>query len=96
VEVVISDEARAFVRERGGAVFVKANERKCCGGALVVLDAVTKTPRDALSYVAYPAEGIDVFYRGHPRGVPTQLVIELRGLIHRHLAAYKDGCVFPL
>jgi hypothetical protein len=96
VEVVISEEAKSFVQERGGAVFVRAAEHKCCGGALVILDASTKTPRDALDYVAYPAEGVDVYYHGHPRGVPNQLVIELRGLIHRHLAAYKDGCVFPL
>jgi hypothetical protein len=96
VEVVISEEARAFVQRRGGAVFVRASARRCCGGAFVVLDAVTKAPRDALRYVAYPADGFDLFYRGQPRGVPRQLVIELRGLIHRHLAAYKDGCAYPL
>jgi len=96
VEVVISDEAREFVKSRGGALFVRARELKCCGGAMVVLDATTSTPRDALNYVAYPADEIELYYRGQPRGVPQQLVVELRGLVRRHLAAYKNGCVFPL
>jgi hypothetical protein len=96
VEVVISDEARTFVKARGGAVFVRAREYKCCGGALVLLDATSTAPRDVWNFVAYPADEIELYYRGHPRGVPNQLVIELRGLLRRHVAAYKDGCVFPL
>ena len=96
MEVVISEEAVEFVKSRGGALFVRAREMKCCGGAMVVMDATTSTPRDVRDYVAFPAEEIELYYRGHPRGVPKQLVIELRGLLRRHVAAYKDGCVFPV
>jgi hypothetical protein len=96
MEVVISDDARAFVKSRGGALFVSAREHKCCGGALVLLDASTTAPRDTREFVFYPADEFELYYRGNPRGLPSQLVIELRGLLRRHVAAYKDGCVFPL
>lgn len=96
VEVVISDEASEFVKARGGALFVRARTQKCCRGAHVLLDATTTAPRDVSNFVAYPADGIELYYRGHPRGVPNQQVIELRGPRRRHVAAYKDGCVFPL
>jgi hypothetical protein len=94
VEVVISDEAREFVRARGGAVFIRASARKCCGGALVTLDASTTAPRDVRGFSSYPAEDIDVYYSGSPRGLPQQLLIEMRGVVRRHLAAFKDGCVY--
>ncbi|MFI5035767.1 MAG: hypothetical protein ACHQFZ_06140 [Acidimicrobiales bacterium] len=96
MEIIISDEARAFVLSRGGTVYVRANERKCCGGAMVLLDATTTPPRHQDGALNVSADDVAVSYQGHPRGVPNQLLIEMRGVLRRHLAAYKDGCVFPL
>lgn len=95
MELAISDEARAFVQARGGALYVRASSLRCCGGALVVLDASTSAPGDARGYVAYPAHGVELYYRGNPDRLPRELVVELKGRRRPRLAAYKDGCAFP-
>jgi hypothetical protein len=94
VEVVITDEARDYVAARGGAVFVTVRERSCCSGALVLLNASTDAPPDAGAYASYGGGGIQVFYRGNPRGVPSELVIELHGRRRPRLAAFKNGCAY--
>jgi hypothetical protein len=91
----MTDETRAFIAERGGLVFVRASQRNCCGGALVLLDTTTDVPADATAFTLYPAANVDVYYLGNPQGVPDELLIEVRGRRRPHLAAYKNGCAYP-
>lgn len=92
--MVISDSARTYIAGHGGAAYVRAAQRNCCGGALVILDVTTTAPPDLDAFAPHHAGNVDVYYSGHPRGVPAQLVVELRGRLRPHLAAYKDGCAF--
>lgn len=96
MKVVLSDQAKAFVKARGGTLFVRAKNTRCCGGAIVVLTTSTSPPRDIENFARFGADDVDVYYQGSERGRPNQLVVELRGKIHPHLEAYKDGCVFPV
>ncbi len=96
MDVVISDEAREFIASRGGSLFVRAKNQRCCSGALVILQTATEVPRDAGEFLPVAADGFDLFYRGSERGQPRQLLIELKGRRRPHLAAFKDGCAYPV
>lgn len=90
----ISDEARDYVRDRGGALYVRSSHHRCCGGGLTLLDSTTERPSDASDYLCVASGLIDVNYRGDTVDRPHELVIELRGIVRRHPVAYWDGCAF--
>jgi hypothetical protein len=94
VKVVVSAQAQEFVRSRGGILFVRSKHRRCCGGALTLLDSTTVPPGDASDFVAVGSEEIDVRFRGGATERPRELVIELRGTVRRRPVAYWDGCAF--
>lgn len=94
VDLVISDEARAFVRTHGGTAFVTAHRHRCCTGALTLLDITTETPTNHAEFESVDGDGFRIRFSGGPSGRPDKLVIELRGRLRRHPVAYWDGCAF--
>jgi hypothetical protein len=94
VDLVISDEARAFVKAHGGTAFVTAHRHRCCTGALTLLDVTTEIPAADADFESVDAGGVRVRFSGGPSGRPHKLVIELRGRLRRHPVAYWDGCAF--
>jgi hypothetical protein len=97
VEVIVSDEVRAFVRKHGGAVFVDAHTHRCCAGPLTLLDTTTKQPLDAADFVPVDGgDGMEVRFRDGPGGRPDQLGLELRGRWRPRLVASWDGCAYKL
>lgn len=92
MDVLVSDEARGFIAERGGTVFVRAGVSRCCHGSISLLRVGTDAPADAARFDAVDGGGLDVRYLGTARGRPDALTIELRGRLRPHLVAYKDGC----
>jgi hypothetical protein len=94
VEVLVTEAAQAYVRERGGAIYVRAHPHRCCTGTLTVLDLTTERPPDAADFALLPGEGVDVAYRGGLCGAPGQLSIKLAGVLSRHPVAFWDGCAY--
>jgi hypothetical protein len=95
VDVVASEEAKAYVRERGGVLYVRTHHHRCCGGGLTVLDSTTERPPDAPDFLSVGSGGIDVRFRGgREENLPAEVVIELRGILRRRPVAYWDGCAF--
>jgi hypothetical protein len=92
VDVVVSDEAREYVRAHGGRLFVRTHSHKCCHGSMTLLDVTTVVPSDADHYVPVVANGIDVRFRSPSGAQPHELVVEMRGVFRRHAVAYWDGC----
>lgn len=90
--MLVTDEAREFIADRGGTVFVRAGVTRCCHSALTLLRVATDAPTDAARFDPFDADGLDVRYLGTARGRPDELHIELRGRLRPHLVAYKDGC----
>jgi hypothetical protein len=89
MRVIASDEVRAHVKSHGGVLYVNAHRRRCCSGALTVLDTSTREPADQA--------------RGLPGGLctggpdePDELVIEMRGLGCKRPTAYWNGCAFKI
>ncbi len=94
MDVVVTEEAKAYVGERGGILYVRPNRHRCCGGALTVLDSTTELPPDASEFLGVGSEDIEVRFRGGPAERPRELVIEMRGTLRRRPVAYWDGCAF--
>ncbi len=46
MEVVVSDEARAYAVARGGVVHVLSHEHRCCSGTITLLDTTTEASTD--------------------------------------------------
>ncbi len=92
MDLLVTDEARGFIAERGGTVFVRAGVSRCCHGSISLLRVVTDAPADADRFDAVGADGLDVRYLGTARGRPDALTIELHGRRRPHLVAFKDGC----
>jgi hypothetical protein len=88
MDLVISDEARGFVKDHGGTAFVTAHRHGCCTGALTLLDVTTEIPVDKAEFESVDGDGVRVRFSGGPSGRPHKLVIELRGRSRRHPVAY--------
>jgi hypothetical protein len=94
VEVLISEEARGYIARHGGTVFVRSHPHRCCTGSLTLLDVRTTPPDDAADFEPFDSGGIGVRFCGNSGGQPSQLTIELRGLLGRRPVAFWDGCAF--
>jgi hypothetical protein len=90
VEVIASQTAVEFVRERGGKLFVWSRAGRCCGG-MTFLEASTE-PDDRRAFRHLPADGIEL-YVDLPR-LPEELEIDVNGRFHRKVRAYWEGCVW--
>jgi hypothetical protein len=94
VEVRITEDARTFAAQRGGVVFVSPHAHRCCHGSITLLDTTTAPGDDAGSFVPVGDDATDVRFLGDASRQPDQLVIELRGVLRRHLVAFWDGCAY--
>ncbi len=96
MDVVVSQAAEEYILDHGGTVFVRSHPHRCCTGELTLLDSTIVCPEDAAAFSAFDTDAIGVRFLGGDSGLPHQLVIELRGLVRRHLVAYWDGCALKL
>jgi hypothetical protein len=94
VEVVVTEAAKQYVRQRGGTVYVRAHPHRCCTGTLTVLDLTTEVPTDASDFSLLQVDGVVVRYLGGSSGAPRQLTIKLGGVLSRHPVAHWDGCAY--
>jgi len=93
MRILATPEARSYIRERGGLLFVKVVTRGHIRGALRVLHVSTEPPPDALEWQRVETKGFLLFL---PPGLrrPTELHLEVRGWIRRRLEAFWEGCAF--
>jgi hypothetical protein len=96
VDVVVSQAAEEYILGHGGTIFVRSHPHRCCTGELTLLDSTTVCPEDSADFASFDTDAIGVRFLGGDSGLPHHLVINLRGLVRRHLVAYWDGCAFKL
>ena len=94
MRIVSTPEARSFIRERGGLLFVRLSSHRGLRGHLSLLRTTTELPPGALDYQRVEAKGFLLFL--HPRigRGPSSLHLEVKGRLRRRLEAYWDGCAF--
>jgi hypothetical protein len=93
MKVLASPEARSYIRERGGLLFVWVTTRAHLRGAFRILRTSTEPPPDALDWQRVETKGFLLFL---PPGLrpPSELHVEVRGWVRRRVEAFWEGCVF--
>ena len=95
MRLVASPEAIAFVRARGGRLFVWTESTRCCSGLSTRLKAQTE-PDSERAFRRVPSDQIDVFFPERLGRLPEELHLELRGRRRQRIEAYWDGCAWML
>jgi hypothetical protein len=94
VEIETSDDVRAFVRERGGRLFVWATAHRCCAGRLTLLDTGTAPPGGSRhQFQRVDAQGFELYLDGGARRLPERLTLELARW-PRKVQAFWNDCAF--
>jgi hypothetical protein len=91
MRVVVSQEVVAFVRERGGRLFMWPQTRRC-RGFCTRLESSTE-PREDKEFHRIPVEGFELYLPVRMRE-PDELEINLRHFPRRHVQGYWNGCVW--
>jgi hypothetical protein len=90
MRVVASSEAVAFVRERGGRLFLWPTRTRCCRSVTWRLESSTE-PRSDREFRRVPADGFELYLPAHMTREPEKLEIELRRFPRRHVQGYWNG-----
>jgi hypothetical protein len=91
MRVVASEEAVAFVRQRGGRLFMWPQSARCCP-SVIWLESSTE-PRHDREFYRVPAEGFELYIPAKMRE-PEKLEIAVRRFPRRHVEGYWDGCAW--
>jgi hypothetical protein len=95
MNVIAPPEVGAFIRDHGGRLYVWADTRRCCGGALTFLEA-DPSRRPDRPFERIDAGTFELWFAPGRTSAPDELRLELRGRRHPHVEAYWDGCVFAI
>jgi hypothetical protein len=91
MRVVASPEAVAFVRERGGRLFLWPKSARCCR-SVTWLESSTE-PKGDREFRRVSADGLELYVPVHMRE-PDELEIALRRFPRPHIESYWDGCAW--
>jgi hypothetical protein len=104
--VVASPRAAAYIRARGGSVWVWLDPHRCLVGSYIHLEAHTEPPgtsretrfsrssRRPHRFREVPADGFTVRFDHGWMEPPEELHLDLRGWRTKRVEAYWNGCVF--
>jgi len=95
MRILATPEARTFIRERGGLLFVRPVRHGGFRAILTTLRASTEPPADALDYQRFETKGFLLFLPPRIKP-PFELHVEVRGRLRRRVEAFWNGCAFVL
>ena len=97
MQVELSLEAAALVRQRGGRLWVwAARPRLCCWGTPAYMHAATERPPDLSGFRPVPHDEVELWFRAPGGRVPDVLEIGVHGRRRPRVEAYWDGCRIAL
>ena len=96
IRIVASEEARQFVRQAGGLVFVWPRRSVANRLALTTLETSCEPPRDALDFRRFEAGGFLAFLHPSIQRLPRHLELQVRGWRRRRVAAYWNGLAYVM
>jgi hypothetical protein len=93
MKIKTTPEARSWIREQGGLLFVRLSRVMSVRGAMRTLLVSTEPPSDAFDYQRFETTGFVLFLQP---GVspPTEMHVEVVGRARRRLAAFWNGCAY--
>jgi hypothetical protein len=92
MNVVAAPSVQAFVRERGGCLYVWTDRTRCCGGGMTFLKSSTTRPRTDRAFREATSEGFRLFVDPGSREPPDELHLVLKGWRRKHVEAFWNGC----
>ena len=95
MRIEVTPEARSYIREHGGLLFVRARRFGSAVWGLTMLETTTEPPPDALEWRRIQVRGLLVFV---PRAMrlPKTLTLEVHGRLRRRVDALWDGCSYVI
>jgi len=93
LRLVASDDALAFVRERGGRLYVWTKRHRCCGGALTLVESSTE-PRRGREFKRLAVAGLEVYVPTTMHELPSELHLTLRRFPTARVRAFWNGCAW--
>jgi len=97
MQVDVSSEAAALVRQRGGRLWVwAARPRVCCWGTPAYMHAATERPPGLSGFSQVWQSGVEIWFRAPAGRMPDVLEIGLHGKRRPRVEAYWDGCSIAL
>jgi len=95
LKVIAGAGVEPLVREHGGRLFVWTDPHRCCSGGVTLLDTGWSA-HDGKDFERERAEGFELWFAASGRTPPDELHLEVRGIRHKRIAAYWNGCVFAI
>jgi hypothetical protein len=92
VRVVASEEARRYVAERGGRLYVWVSSSACCR-SVPRLNSATE-PKSDREFRRVAAEDFEVWAPLKLMRLPNELHVEVHRFPRRRVEAYWDGCAW--
>jgi hypothetical protein len=97
MQVELSSEAAALIRQHGGRLWVwAARPRLCCWGTPAYMHAATERPPGLSGFWPVPHDEVELWFRPPAGRVPDVLEIGLHGRRRPRVEAYWDGCRIAL
>lgn len=93
MEITATPEARSWIRERAGMLFVRLSSLASVRGAIRTLIVTTEPPDDALDCRRYETKGFLLFLQPGVRP-PRRLEVAVVGWLRRRVAAFWNGCAW--
>jgi hypothetical protein len=92
--LVVSPETVAFIRDRGGLLFVWPSRSHGPRCTLTMLRASLDPPSRALEFRRIALPELLLFLHPDMRSLPTELWVEVHGQRFPHVNAYWDGLAY--
>ena len=106
MRIVADDRVREHVGSRGGSLWVWLDPHRGVVGSHTYLEANTEPPgssretrftrssRRPHRFSRLESDGITVHYDWGHRAPPDELLLEVKGIRHKRIEAFWDGCIF--
>ncbi len=91
VRALASPEASAFIRERGGRLYVWATRLMCCGASVKTVHTSTEAPSRLSNFRELDAGEFSLFVDPSIGDPPAQIEVTLRGRWHQRIRTSWDG-----
>ena len=93
MRIVSSPEARSWISDEGGLLFVRLSRIASVRGAMRNVEVSTEPPPGALDYQRFETKGFLVFLEPGVRP-PRELHVEVVGWFRRRVRAFWNGVAF--
>jgi hypothetical protein len=94
MRIVATTEAVAFVRDRGGVLYVWTSAMEYGYHPVFVLEAALESPQEERTFQRFEGEGMALLLDPGARELPDSVHLDLAGVLHKRIRATWNGHSF--